>query len=229
MYQAMYPDIYFTGENVGIDGNVWIENDSEVDATTALLPFRKATGEYWTTNDVRSTTTFGYAYVDTFKPNNATDKEHIDAVKATVARLYGSSARAVLAAQPASAGSSARLMSGERNFTDWTIRVSTLTSGLPAFVVRFRLCGDRPGESNLVDVGALMKLKSMSHEIASKPESIPRTSYEGSVSLTATLLEQIADGRLRSLEEWDVRPFLNEYLHATITAVCRHFEAMNVY
>jgi tyrosinase len=227
MYQAMYPDIYFTTQNVGTNGNVWIENDSDVDVDTALLPFRKATGEYWTTSDVRSTTTFNYAYVDTFKPHNVSDTEHIDAVKATVARLYGSSARAMLTAQLASAGSEC-LSTGVSNFTDWTIRASTLTSGPPAFVVHFRLRGNGPGQSGRVDVGTLMKLMSMSHDTTPRPDPIPKESYEGSVSLTATLVDQITDGRLRSLNEADVITFLNEYLDATITTVCSHFAIINV-
>ncbi|KAF2831707.1 Di-copper centre-containing protein [Ophiobolus disseminans] len=212
MYQAAHPDIYFTAENIGLTGNVFLLDNTNVDANTELLPFRKASGGFWTMNDARNTTTLGYAYPETTRVGQMSVAEHTDAVKASIAQLYGSSARGMLAAQPVTA-SGRLVLAGDGKFTDWAIDTKAMSNDLPpSFVVRFSLVGDFSSDQTF-DVGSWVKLTHSSHEgsMDKRAATIQKT-YEGSVSLTAALIDQVAAGKLESLDSKDVVPFLKDKL-----------------
>ena len=212
MYQAAHPSIYFTGENIGNTGNVWLESDAKVDANTELLPFRKKSGGFWTTNDVRNTTTLGYAYPETLRKGSTSEEEHADAVSAAVTQLYGSSARSRLKVQHVAAGGH-EVLANDGTFTDWTINTQAFSHRLPgSFVVRFSLVGDFSSDQ-VVDVGSWVKLMPSDHgNHMHKRASTLQKTYEGSICLTAPLLDQIAAGKLGSLEAKDVVPFLKDKL-----------------
>jgi tyrosinase len=210
MYQSAYPDRYFTKQNVGSNVNVWLDIDADVDASTDLVPFRKASGGFWTTNDVRSTMTFGYTYPETNKPAGTTDEVHTSAVSEEIVRLYGSSARSMLLQQADSGDDS--LLSGNGTFTDWAIRAKATSGDLsPTFVVRFYLAGDSSSELN-ADVGTWVKLMPSGHDAMHSPGPVTEETHEGTVSLTATLLDKIARKMLVSLEVKDVAPYLKDNL-----------------
>jgi tyrosinase len=211
MYQSAYPDRYFTKQNVGTNVNVWLDIDADVDANTDLVPFRKASGGFWTTNDVRSTMTFGYTYPETNKPAGTTDEMHTSAVSEDIVRLYSSSARSMLVQQAASGDVS--LLSGNGTFTDWAISAKPTSGNLPpSFVVRFYLDGDRPSEPD-ADVGTWVKLMPSGHNAMQNHGPVTEETHGGTVSLTATLLDMIARKVLVSLDVKDVVPYLKDNLN----------------
>ena len=220
MYQAAHPDIYFTPDNIGNSGNVFLEDEQMVDADTELLPFRKRDGGFWTTNDARNTTTLGYAYPETMRAGSVSDEEYQGSVTAAIAQLYGSSARGMLRASHATAGGPK--LAGDGTFTDWAIDAKASSHGLPpTFLVRFSLVGDFSSDS-IVDVGSWVKLMPSSHgKWNSKRVSTVEKIYEGSVSLTSSLLDQVAAGKLESLEPKDVVPYLKDRLTWKVLTVRR--------
>ncbi|KAH7061712.1 hypothetical protein BKA63DRAFT_573421 [Paraphoma chrysanthemicola] len=213
MYQAAHPDRNFAPANIGDSGNVWLENGQTVDADTPLLPFRKSSGGFWTTNDARNTTTFGYTYPETIKTSEKSEEDYEEEVVAAIATMYSSTARAMLNAKTAPAGGSALLVS-DGTFTDWNIDATATTSHLPpTFVVRFSLVGDFSSDKP-VDVGTWTRLMPTSHthsglnDLASSTEA----PYEGRISLTATLIDRVVAGQLTSLNASDVVPYLKDKL-----------------
>lgn len=239
MYQSANPALYFTPEAIGHNGNVFLEDDQTVDADTPLLPFRHPTGGFWTANSVRSTETFGYVYPETMSAGNDSESENEEGkvansspfsslsqkskVKADIARLYGSSARAKLISHAATAG--ARLLGLDGGFTDWTIAINGKARELPStFVVRFELGKDSKDDGG-VDVGSWVRAMPEMHRGGSKQkeQGIEGGSggkvYEGNIGLTSSLLDQIGTGMLRSLEPTDVVPYLKAKLRWNVIGV----------
>jgi tyrosinase len=216
LYQAAYPDRPWIPQDIGSAGNVWLENGQTVSADTPLLPFRKASGGFWTTNDARDTRSFGYAYPETAQGANISELDIQTHVQEDITTMYGSSARRMLMnlnAQTAGPVANA--------FTDWSIAATAMVSALPpSFVVRFMLTGDFSSDEP-VDVGSWVKLMPESHhnDVAEKRASTVDTMHSGTVSLTASLLDQVAAGRLSSLEASDVVPHLSEKLSWTVVSV----------
>jgi tyrosinase len=223
MYQARHPDRVFAPTNIGSNGNVWLEEGTTVDEKTLLLPFRKSSGSFWTTSDARNTTTLGYAYPETMKISGQSEEDYQDEVSKAIATLYGSSTRAMLTTNIATAGG-APLLTKDGAFTDWAIDTTALTSGLPpTFVVRFSLVGDFSSDDP-VDVGTWTKLMPSSHGHGSnnKRASTSERPYQGRISLTANLIDCIAAGKLASLNSGDVVPYLKDKLTWKVFSVSLH-------
>ncbi|KAH7068549.1 hypothetical protein FB567DRAFT_615332 [Paraphoma chrysanthemicola] len=212
MYQAAHPGRTFTSASVGDSGNVWLENGQMVDADTPLLPFRKSSGGFWTTKDVRNTTTFGYAYPETIKKNEQSEEEYEEEIVAVIATMYGSTVRAMLNAKTAPAGGSS-LLASDGAFTDWSIDAAAITTHLPpTFVVRFSLVGDFSSDKP-VDVGTWTRLMPASHTHSGvNDQASTETPYEGRISLTASLIDRVVAGQLMSLNASDVVPYLKDKL-----------------
>ena len=76
------------------DGTFSIAGGSVVTQSTPLAPFNDATGrQFWTSNAVRRTETFNYAYPETQRWNYRTEAEYINSVQDNVAQLYGGVSR----------------------------------------------------------------------------------------------------------------------------------------
>jgi tyrosinase len=140
-------------------------------------------------------------------------------VQAEIAKLYGSSARKMLT----NSNTQMHAMAGPEmptSFTDWSLDAKALASALPpSFVVRFSLTRDFSSD-DAADVGSWVKLMPASHHVdIEKRTSTIDTTYQGSVSLTASLLDEVTAGRLRSLEPEDVVPYLKEKLSWTVISV----------
>jgi tyrosinase len=242
MYQGQNPNRNLEPSNIGSNGNVWLEDGTTVDADTPMLPFRKASGGFWTPNDVHSTETFGYAYPETFREvphaeeewegENEEEEEEDDdewrsskAVSASIATLYSSSVRDMLTTSPATAGGFTQLTSNG-TFTDWSIDTRASAHKLPStFVVRFSLTSDFSSDPS-VDVGSWVNIMPASHEQTRKRGAAIETTYNSSISLTASLLDQIKVGKLDSLEEKDVVPYLKDKLNWKVVNVSTIFETL---
>jgi tyrosinase len=215
MYQSTHPERTFSPQNIANNGNVFLEDGQVVDGDTQLLPFRKpGTSSFWTTNDVTDTRVFGYTYPETGSGHDT---------GAAVARLYSSSARALLGGTGISA-SAKHVVAGNHDdnmdagsYTDWFIHCAT-TSSLGTFIATFSLSIIfNPGLSGNVSlpIGRWVKI------FGDFTWSLP-IHKNGTVSLTASLLDRIAAGELASLEHEDVVPYLTERLDWAVLNVCWH-------
>lgn len=218
MYQAAHPDRYFTPQNIGTNGNVFLEDGWTVDTDTQLLPFRNPAGGFWTPDSVRDTRTFGYAYPETLDsqsptgPSKSAIASMSDAagINSTIAKLYGVPARSRL--QIAGPDSSATT-----RFTDWAIRTSSTSHN--TFVARFFFVGDFSSDK-VVDVGSWVRTMPSHHSTStSGTVGDGEERWEGRISLTSSLLDAISQSRLSSLEPSEVVPFLKSGLSWTVLDV----------
>lgn len=233
MYQSANPTTYFTPESIGHNGNVFLEDYQTVDAETSLLPFRHPNGGFWTPNSARSTETFGYVYPETMSQGSGDESEEArkgnkplsrqQRVRASIAQLYGSSARAKLIGHAATAGGT--LLGLDGGFVDWTININGTAAYLPStFVVRFELAEDSKNgvEDGGVDVGSWVRaMPEMNHPSSKVEQGSEGTGkiYEGRVGLTSSLLDKIGEGSLASLEPLDVVPYLKKSLQWKVIGV----------
>lgn len=217
MYQAAHPDTHLEPSNVEHNGNVFLEDGQMVDGDTELLPFRKKSGEFWTTNSARDTETFGYTYPETQNGGDGGSS----GVTAAISRLYSHSAKSLLVTPQATGGNSMSL-DGNRTYTDWAITTTALTARLPStFVVRFVFSSSSSTDSD-VDVGTWMKLMPSSHQsnaATGKRASTLEASSQSHISITSGLLDQVSAGMLKSLDPTDVVPFLKEKLNWRVFTV----------
>ncbi|KAF2847615.1 Di-copper centre-containing protein [Plenodomus tracheiphilus IPT5] len=220
LFQAIKPNATMGRSNIGPNGNVYLEDDQYVNASTELLPFRRASGAFWTTTDCHDTKVLGYAYPETQSWNFASNSMYMANVTSTIARLYASKPRSLLvdSGQVANSGMHASL-DQDNTFTDWTIQSEAMASRLPStFVVRFSLV--KPGSSEHgIDVGTWMRLMPSTHDRMREREgAVPKTRayavdvVRGTTGLTTHLLDRIAAGELASLKAGDVVPYLTERL-----------------
>jgi tyrosinase len=219
------PDARLQPSNVGSNGNVFVEDNSMVDGDTPLLPFRRDPGSFWTTNEVMDWRLFGYDYPETQSATTAT-------AQATIARLYSGSIRTRLATGQTGATvfhSAPGIV--DDTYTDWTINAAAAPLDLPpSFIVQFSLIGDFSSDAS-TDVGMWSVLMPTEHNKAKRmireagKETVQVTpadmTMHGTVSLTSSLLDQIDAGKLESLDERDVVPFLREKLTWKVYSVSR--------
>jgi tyrosinase len=213
LYQAAHPDIWMESSTIGPHGNVYLEDNQVVDASTPLLPFRKTPGEFWTFNDCRNTTVLGYAYPETQRWKYDSDESYQAEVTSTISSLYGGRSRKQLLTQRVTAGSQ-MLLSHNNTFTDWTIESSVAASKFPStFIVSFSLISLFQSDPS-VDVGSWMVLLP-EHKNEVHTSMRPTTKEKmlnGTTSITSHLIDQVNAGMLASLDEGDVVPYLREYL-----------------
>ena len=222
MYTAAHPDLLMGKSNVGSEGNVFIEEEQEIDADTPLLPFRKRSGGFWTTKDSWDHTVLGYTYPELQKWRHDSEQEYRASVIASISRLYGGSSRSQLTSKNAGVGgSNIGMLANDVIFTEWTIETQASVSGLPpTFVVRFSLV-DKSSSGAGVDAGTWMILKPSDHQQRRRTTTISeQQSLNGTLSLTAHLLDEVAAGRLASLEADAVVPFLKDRLMWKVHSVC---------
>lgn len=60
-----------------------------IDANSPLTPFWQAQGQYWTSNGVRDTRTFGYTYPELVKWSNLSADEKRTRLRTDVNTIYG--------------------------------------------------------------------------------------------------------------------------------------------
>jgi tyrosinase len=188
-----------------------------VDGNTPLLPFWNTPTSFWTTNGVRDTAVLGYAYPETQRWNFPSDDAYRRAVNKTVSLLYSSSARKSLTgATGQEGGVFAHVLGPESAYTDWTILTEGSHSEFTAsFYVRFSFIGIESANGT-PEVGSWIGILPSSNQhggsASTKREDSADSRLKGTVSLTASLLDQIAAGNLRSLDARDVVPFLTNKL-----------------
>ena len=89
VWQALNPTSYTINQPAG-DGTFVITASTIETDTTPLAPFNDATGNnYWTSDAVRSTETFNYAYPETQRWAFSSDSDYANSVQNAVNQLYG--------------------------------------------------------------------------------------------------------------------------------------------
>lgn len=204
--------------NVGSHGNVFIENDEIVDADTPLLPFRKASGSFWTSNDSRDHTVFGYTYPELQRWQYGSDAEFQDAVAGYIAQTYEGGVRESFESQQGT-GADSNLLKNDRSFTEWTIEASAMAFAVPhTFVVQFFFGAG----ATSIHVGTWMKLmptdKANEGIFGTQRAPSREQTFRGTVSLTTRLIDCVG-GHLPSLDPKDVVPFLKKNLNWKILNV----------
>ncbi len=201
---------------------MFVEDNSIVDGDTPLLPFRRNPGSFWTTNEAMDWRLFGYDYTETHSASTAS-------AQAVVARLYSGNARGRLAVGQTGAEHAAIPSGEDATYTDWVINTAAAPLDLPpTFLVQFSLVGDFSSDAT-TDIGMWSVLMPDDHnkvkrsmreaEKQTKRATATEMTLRGTVCLTTTLLDQIDAGKLQSLAERDVVPFLKEKLSWKIFSV----------
>lgn len=198
---------------VGSHGNVFIQDGEIIDGDTPLLPFRKDSGDFWTSNDCRDHTVLGYTYPELQWWLYESDEDFQSAVTSYISKTYYGTIRGLLFAHQQSAVE-ANLLTENRTFIDWTIEASAVTSLVPStFVVQFFFISD----GGSTQVGTWMQLMPSDHpkrvmnELRYKRVSSEGQKLEGTVTLTSQLIRRIGND-LVSLDPKDVVPFLKDRL-----------------
>jgi tyrosinase len=248
MYQSAHPDRYFKPQNIGAAGNVFLENGQTVDADTPLLPFRQPSGEFWTTNAARDTDTFGYAYPETLQAHNTSATQaRIAHMYGSSARnmltaphgAVGFAARVntftdwtINAKARVSHSVVARFRLGGDGSSDG-VDVGSWVRLMPASHTRDRTPTSTPKTCTSTSTQKTYASTS-THSIKrdnnndNNNDNNPsytgtdKMVYNGGISLTPSLLSQIAAGKLKSLNVGDVVPYLRECLEWVVLDVRLH-------
>ena len=228
LFQVMHPETWFEPADSG-SGGLWAPAHITVDANWGLQPFWKNEHSFYTSYDVRDTAVFGYAYPETQAWDYASEDSWRRAVTAYVAWTYPMGARSMLTENGAeSAGGLSHLLTNS-TFTDWSIAITALTKRLPGtFHVEFVFAGISSADADTAVVGQWMQLmpqgtnedwKSYGAESKTKRFSTLEPTKNGTVSLTMSLIDQVAAGQLASLDVDAVVPYLQGHLGWRVTGV----------
>ncbi|KAF2465062.1 tyrosinase [Lindgomyces ingoldianus] len=214
LWQGVNPDKYVEPRSVFSSGTYTIADNTVVDADTPLLPFWNTTTTFWTSNAVKDTTVLGYAYPETMSWMFDSKDAYRASVNASISQLYSSSSRARLSEMGAEGGDLKHL-NADGSFTDWSINVEASLIDMPTtFTVRFSLVGMFSSDP-VSSIGAWTHLMPSDHTMdrsTAKRDSTLDPRLKGTISLTATLLDDIAARKLESLDEGIVVPYLKSKL-----------------
>ena len=232
LYLAANPNTWIQPEYVdGRDnvGNFWIPRGATIDASWGLPPFWKNGTTFYSSEDVRHADILGYAYPETQHWTFPSEEKWRNHVRGTIQRLYSNSARATLMNSFADTGSLDHIIEQGNVFIDWVIEAKA-SFGMPAsFNARFSLVGDLSSDQR-TKIGMWARMMTADDEDDSwkTRQAIRKAKRKHSVdpnltsiqSLTSSLLDRIASGRLRSLEPDVVVPYLKDHLMWEVYAVC---------
>lgn len=245
MWQALYPDSYVTPEPSQY-GTFTTSPGQMENGSTHLTPFRNdQQGDFWNADSVRDTTVFGYAYAET--ANNTTPSLMQARVKLAINKLYGASAPASAIVKiktkprelPAKVVGSNELNDRELadsspiglptdlapngQYREWiaNIRVTKYALSGPFFIHIF-LGAFSPNpfdwsfDANLVGSHCIFTRTASSNCVPCQSNQ----QVSATMPLTSSLLQEIANGSLTSLEPQDVEPFLKQNMQYRISKVC---------
>lgn len=98
IWQALNPNSYVTPRRA-TQPTVTTNVGATESITTGLTPFWESSDSFWTSEGVRKTGTFGYAYPETQPWNFSTPQQYNSNIRATIRQLYGGSNLATLIAE----------------------------------------------------------------------------------------------------------------------------------
>lgn len=98
IWQALNPNSYVTPRRA-TQPTVTTNVGATESSTTGLTPFWESSNSFWTSEGVRKTGTFGYAYPETQSWKFSTPQQYSSNIRATIRQLYGGSNLATLIAE----------------------------------------------------------------------------------------------------------------------------------
>lgn len=205
MWQSINPDSYVVPEPAIFNTFTTSLGDTQ-DVNTPLTPFRKdATGAFWTSDTVRTTEIFGYAYPETAKYTNVNVRNQ---VIAATNKLYGPSIDTK--SKTPRSESSSTINRAQKWIAN--IRVNKYALGVPfyihIFVGPFNLSPfSWSFDPNLVATH-YVSVKPISSSPTSPIDSSPNQLVTATIPLTVRLEQDIRNGLLQSLSPVDVTPYL---------------------
>ncbi|KAF7957392.1 hypothetical protein EAE96_002977 [Botrytis aclada] len=232
IWQTLNPNSYVTPREASYSTFTMPAGTTQ-DVSTPLKPFYNAGGnDFYTSSDVVSTESFGYAYPETLQGGNTTAQ----AIKA-INLLYGSTAPAKTVSRGLIPGLTSKLLGREHRlnstydilsfalapdgqYTEWIANIQVEKFALSrSFFIHVFLgpFNDDPAswsfEPNLVGTHCVFAKLSSSGASVAEPNQL----VTGTIPLTSALLDDISDGPLRSLNDVDVEPYLRKNLQYRIT------------
>ena len=234
LYQAANPNSWLQPEYVDGDKDAstfWIPKGVTIDTKWPLPPFWKGENTLYTSEDVRWTPGFGYAYPETQYWKFPTEDQWRNDVRGTIQKLYSNSVRMTLTAALNSGDTLFQLPMDDSTFLDWSIETSISIAKMPkSFKVEFSLKGDSPTDQE-TRIGMWVRMTSADQEESESRDE--QAAYEADIrntahrslsnhqSLTSGLLDRIKDGRLQSLNPDAVIPYIKDHLAWNVYAVRR--------
>lgn len=232
IWQALNPESYVTPKAAAYS-TFTMTAGSIQDASTPLKPFYDAGGSnFYSSEDVVTTESFGYAYPETLQGGNITSQviKAINLLYGTTAPAKNNSARSNPSfssritgrEHPDNSSSSSNLpaLAPSGRTIEWIANIQVKKYALTkSFFVHVFLgpFKDDPSswsfEPNLVGTHCVFAKLSTSGSIAADPHQI----VTGTIPLTSALLDDIEEGQLKSLKDEDVEPYLMENLKYRIT------------
>lgn len=107
IWQALNPNSYVTPRQA-TQPTVTTNVGATESITSGLTPFWESPGSFWTSDGVRKTGTFGYAYPETQSWRFSTPQQYNSNIRATIRQLYGGSNLATLIAESSPGNVSSR-------------------------------------------------------------------------------------------------------------------------
>ena len=211
LYQRLYPETYVEPAEQ-FSSTYTIQAGTVTDTNTPLTPFhRNANGDFWTSEEAKSTNTFGYTYPELAgNPDNQTLVE-------TINNLYQTSG---ISLQSNSADAKRSLVNH-----DYLARVDLNLNALadsPYAVLIF--LGDVPSDSsvwrnspNYIGSAAAFS-KTPGRDVDSRV----------TVPLAEALRERHEKGDLKSLRQRDILDYLKKNLHWRVSQVAKEISRLSV-
>jgi tyrosinase len=215
MWQVLHPGNYVIPDPATYNTFTSYASQTQ-DVNSPLDPFYKDTfGNFWTSAEVYSTETFGYAYAET---SNSSTTNVTSQVNTAINNLYG----------PKTWSSKLRFRASESSLTpstsiEWiaNIRVKKYALNSPFFIHIFLGPfnpdpSSWPFEPSLVGTHFIF-VKGASAIANSACNCDPDQMVSGTIPLTYALEELVSEGSLKSLDPEDVNQYLAQNLKYRVT------------
>lgn len=221
MWQILNPDSYVIPEKANF-AQFTTSRGQIQDSSSALTPFHSdLSGNFWTSDSVRTTETFNYAYPETANTAAVAAVAMLTKVTEAINRLYGTPAptNATSKTGKRQAASADKELAATRTYREWmaNIRVRKHALSGPFFIHLFLgKCKSDPFswsfDPNLVGTQSVFVRAATSP--ADSDQEVTAT-----ISLSHKLLEKVKLGIIRNLEPEAVEQYLQQNLRYRITRV----------
>lgn len=216
MWQVLYPDSYVVPEPAKYSTFTNSAGQTQ-DSSTNLTPFYEdANGDFWTSDSVRSTETFGYAYPETANSPGANVTAQ---VVSAINSLYGMTGTTTSNTKRGGIVNGAVIYKRDpgAQYREWIANIKVEKNALsePFFIHLFigpfntASPSSWPFDPNLV--GSHFSFtkaitSNCSHQLVT-----------ATIPITSSLMDNVAEGKLASMQPADVEPFLMSNLKYRIT------------
>ncbi len=217
MWQVINPNTYVVPEPATYSTFTNSAGDTQ-DSTSPLTPFHAdASGKFWTSDSVRSTATFGYAYPETTNSTGNITTQVIAAIN----KLYGSTSNTTSKLKRNAGFIESRDVALNGNYHEWVANIRVKKSALDApFFIHIFLGDFNPEpaswtfEPNLVGTHCVFTKASVS---SSNCSCDPDQMVTATIPLTDAMLTKITNGELASLEPTDATAYVADNLKYRVT------------